>query len=48
MEEPNPSKPPMTQNQKRLLAVVYIMGAILVVLFVFVLGMIAWQIAHLK
>jgi fluoride ion exporter CrcB/FEX len=48
MEQPHSSKPSMTKGQKRLLVVVYVMGAALVGLFVFVLGMIAWQIAHLK
>jgi fluoride ion exporter CrcB/FEX len=48
MEQPSNKKPPMTKGQKRLLWLVYAMGAVLIGLFVFVLGMIAWQIAHLK
>jgi fluoride ion exporter CrcB/FEX len=40
-------KPKMTKGQKRLLWLVYIMGGVLVALFVFALGAIAWQVAHL-
>lgn len=37
----------MTEGQKRLLWFVYIMGGVLVALFIAVLGTIAWQVAHL-
>ncbi len=48
MKPEEPQKPPMTAGQKRLLALVYAMGFVLVALFIFVLGNIAWQFAHLK
>jgi len=48
MEKTNPTKPPMTPAQKRLLSLVIVMGGVVLVLFVLVLGLIAWQIAHLK
>ncbi len=38
----------MTKGQRRLLALVYIMGGVLVVLFFGVMGTIAWRFAHLK
>lgn len=40
-------KPKYTKGQKRLLALVYIMGAVLVALFVLALATIAWRVAHL-
>jgi len=40
-------KPELTKGQKRLLALVYIMGGILVVLFVVVMITIIWQLATL-
>ncbi|MDE2383747.1 MAG: hypothetical protein KGO53_03945 [Alphaproteobacteria bacterium] len=40
-------KPKYTPGQKRLLALVYIMGGVLVALFVLTLGAIAWQLSHL-
>ena len=40
-------KPNFTKGQKRLLWLVYIMGGILVALFVLALVTIAWQVAHL-
>jgi hypothetical protein len=39
------TKIPMTKGQKRLLWLVYIMGGILAVMFVFTLGMIIWKLA---
>ena len=40
-------KPNITKGQKRLLWLVYIMGGVLVALFVLALGTIVWQVAHL-
>jgi hypothetical protein len=47
MEEPKPEKIPLTPGQKRLLALVYALGGILLVMFVFVMGVIVYQVAHL-
>ncbi len=41
-------KPKMTNGQKRLLWLVYIMGGVLVALFVLVIGAFVWQIAHMN
>jgi hypothetical protein len=48
MEDQTPVKIPLTPRQKRLLRLVYVLGGILAVMFVFVLGAIAYQVAHLK
>ncbi|WP_196501842.1 hypothetical protein [Aestuariivirga litoralis] len=39
-------KPEMTKGQRRLLWLVYIMGGVLVTLFVFILGTILWMLTH--
>lgn len=48
MKPDDRKKPAMTTGQKRLLALVYGMGILLVGLFFFVMTMIVWQFAHLK
>jgi hypothetical protein len=48
MEDQTPVKIPLTPRQKRLLRLVYVLGGILAVMFVFVLAAIAYQVARLK
>ena len=38
---------PMTPGQKRLLRLVYVLGGVLLLMFVFVAGAIVYQVAHL-
>jgi len=47
LQKPKMMRPDVSPGQLRLLWLVYIMGGILLVLFLLVLVMIAWQVAHL-
>ncbi len=47
MAEQSHNKPPMTPAQKRLLGVVIGLGAVLLVMFIFVMGVIIYQLAHM-
>lgn len=47
MTEPAPLKLPLTPAQKRLLRLVYALGGILLVMFIFVMGAIIYKVVHL-
>ena len=47
MEDQSPPKLPLTVTQKRLLRLVYTLGGVLLVMFLFVMGAIIYQVVHL-
>jgi hypothetical protein len=48
MEEHKQNKAPLTVGQKRLLGLVYGLGGVLILMFVFVMAGLIYQVAHLK
>ncbi len=47
MEDLSQNKIPLTPGQKRLLRLVYALGGVLLVMFVFVAAVIIYQVVHL-